>query len=262
MTAPLDVIKDDGLLAIDAITHGFFTRNGGRSQGIYQSLNTGFGSDDDPDAVSQNRTLCLKALDLDADALVTVHQVHSAKAVIIDGPHDSHDSVDHKADAMVTNQRGVALGILTADCVPILMASQDGTVIGAAHAGWRGALSGIIEATLDAMESIGANGKTITAAIGPSIGQQSYEVGPEFPAPFLADDPAAITFFKDAPRTGHYLFDLGGYTSARLLRRGITVCHSRFDTCALEEQFFSYRRSTLNGEAGYGRNLSVIARRA
>ncbi|MGY9005963.1 MAG: peptidoglycan editing factor PgeF, partial [Alphaproteobacteria bacterium] len=207
---------------------------------------------------SQNRTLCLKALDLDADALVTVHQVHSAKPVIINGPHNP---ADH-ADAMVTNQSGVALGILTADCVPILMASQDGTVIGAAHAGWRGALSGIIEATLDAMESIGANGKTITAAIGPSIGQQSYEVGPEFPAPFLAEDPAAITFFKDAPRTRHYLFDLGGYTSARLSRRGITARPSRNDTCALEDQFFSYRRSTLNGEAGYGRNLSVIARKA
>jgi YfiH family protein len=161
---------------------------------------------------------------------------------------------------MITRVPGLGLGVLTADCAPILLADGEARVIAATHAGWRGALGGVIEATISAMVALGAQPHRITTAIGPCIGQHSYEVGPEFPAPFLSQNPANEVFFRAAPKEAHYLFNLGGYVAACLVRAGLAAPSSpTLDTCAREDQYFSYRRSLLNGEPDYGRNISVIA---
>ncbi|MDX1484109.1 MAG: peptidoglycan editing factor PgeF [Alphaproteobacteria bacterium] len=252
------LIRDPRLSAERGVKHGFFTREGGTSGGIYASLNAGPGSGDSPDRVAANRARAAAGLGLDPARLVTAHQVHSADVVRVDGPWETDDAP--RADGLVTALPGLGLGVLAADCAPVLLADGAGGVIGAAHAGWRGALAGIIDATVAAMEDLGARRSRIAAAIGPCIGQASYEVGPEFPAPFLAETPENDVFFRAAPRDGHYLFDLGGFVAARLAGAGLgPVAPPGFDTCAQERRFFSYRRSILRGEPDYGRNLSLIA---
>lgn len=239
------------------VRHAFFTRDGGVSGGIYASLNCGFGSGDRREDVAENRARALRRLDPEAGGLVTAHQVHSADAVTVTAPWPPGEAP--RADAMVTDRPGVALGILTADCAPVLFADAQAGVIGAAHAGWRGALTGVLEATVAAMERLGADRTRIRAAIGPCIGRVSYEVGPEFPAPFLAADPDAATLFDPSPRPGHHRFDLEGYARRRLDRLGLAAVDAAGrDTCAEDAAFFSYRRTCLHGGRDYGRGLSAI----
>lgn len=247
------------LSALDSggIRHSFFTREGGVSDGLFASLNCGLGSSDDAANVAENRGRAMAALGLEAERLATCYQVHSPDAVVVDSPWPQAERP--RADAMVTRRPGVALGILTADCAPVLFADAEARVIGAAHAGWRGALSGVLEATVTAMIGLGAAPERIGAGIGPCIAQASYEVGPEFPAPFLAVDPASTDFFRPAPRAGHFLFDLRGYIERRLTRLGLArIEASGSDTAAEADRFFSYRRSCLRKEKDYGRELSAI----
>jgi hypothetical protein len=233
------------------ITHGFFTRAGGVSTGIYAGLNVGLGSNDDPAAVIENRR---RARDhLGADHLVTVYQIHSATCVVVDAPWAGDAP---QADALVTTTPGLALGVLTADCAPVLFADRKAGVIGAAHAGWKGAYGGVLDATLDAMRAQGAT--QITAVIGPSIGQDNYEVGPEFYDRF-ADDREARTLFTDAQTDGKRQFDLTSYVALRLLRAGVADVHS-LDICTYAHtDLFSHRRSLHQADGDYGRNLSAIA---
>ncbi|HSR54859.1 MAG TPA: peptidoglycan editing factor PgeF [Alphaproteobacteria bacterium] len=256
-TAP-PVIHAPNLEDQKGVVHGFFTRRGGTSSGLYASLNAGPGSGDDRDRVAANRDRAAAALGLGPGRIVTAYQVHSADVAEVEAPWDMADAP--RVDGLVTRVPGVGLGVLAADCAPVLMADAEAGVVGAAHAGWRGALNGVIEATVAAMEGLGADRSRIGAAIGPCIGRESYEVGPEFPAPFIAASPANEVFFRAAPRPDHYLFDLGGFVAARLSDAGLKpVPPPAEDTCAEAERFFSYRRSVLNGEPDYGRNLSVIA---
>ena len=246
-----------GALRADRVVHGFFTREGGVSSGLYRSLNIGGGSRDDRAAVAANRARAMAAFGLPADALVTAYQVHSATAVMVGGPWPGEPP---QADGLATDRPGVALGILTADCAPILFADAEARVIGAAHAGWRGALNGVAEATVMTMEKLGAKRARIRAAVGPCIGPRSYEVGSEFPAPFVALAPKAEQFFRPASRERHFLFDLPGYVRSRLAAIGLgAVDVVGADTCADENRFFSYRRSVLRKEGDYGRGLSAIA---
>ena len=245
------------LPTLAAACHAFFTREGGVSEGLFTSLNCGLGSGDDAAKVAENRRRAMAALGLDGDRLVTGYQVHSADVAIIDERWRPEERP--RADALVTRREDVALGILTADCVPVLFADAEAGVIGAAHAGWRGALGGVLEATVAAMVSLGTAPQRLRAGIGPAIAQPSYEVGPEFPAPFLAQDEANAGFFRKAPRAGHFLFDLPGYVARRLARLGLgAIEHSGGDTAAEPERFFSYRRSCLRQEPDYGRALSAI----
>ena len=245
-------------LEIPGIRHAFFTRRGGVSGGLYSSLNCGLGSDDKPQDVISNRTRAMAALDLHLPALITCHQIHSAEAVTVhevwapgDGP---------KADAMVTPVPGIALGVLTADCAPVLLVDPDAKVIGAAHAGWKGAKGGVLEATVRAMIELGARPDNILAAIGPCIGVESYEVGPEFPTPFLEEDRSNALFFSAGRTEGKFMFDLGGYVARRLSRLALgEVLRLDRDTCADPVNFFSYRRACLTGEKDYGRALAAIA---
>lgn len=232
--------------------HGFFTRKGGASSGIFSGLNCGLGSSDQTEVVAINRARVLDAMG--ADHLVTVHQTHSAIALPVTGPL-AHPM---EADAMVTATRGIALGVLTADCQPVLFADVQAGVIGAAHAGWKGAKNGVLEATLDAMEELGADRHNIHAAIGPCISQAAYEVGPEFFETFTDDDPEARRFFANGARE-RMLFDLPAYGLWRLRRANIG--HAEWCghcTYASPDRFFSYRRSVHAGDADYGRLISVI----
>jgi YfiH family protein len=239
------------------VAHGFFTRQGGISTGIYTSLNCGLGSDDHPAHVAANRARCAAMLGVAPDGLVTAYQVHGIAVAEVTQPWAPGQGP--KADALVTTRPGVALGILTADCTPILLADARAGVIGAAHAGWKGAKAGVTDAVVAAMVGHGARPSDIVAAVGPVIGPESYEVGPEFRQAFLDDDSAAASFFHDGPR-GRPHFDLPGFVIARLERLGLG-CIDRVaaDTCADAERFFSYRRSCLGGEPDYGRQLSAIA---
>ncbi len=252
------MLTSDSLAALPGIRHGFFTRQGGVSEGLYASLNCGLGSGDDLDRVAENRGRALARLGLPAERLATAYQVHSNRAALAETAWPADDRP--RVDALVTRTPGLAVGILTADCVPVLFADREAGVVAAAHAGWRGALDGILEATLAVMERLGAGAKSTLAAVGPAIEQPSYEVGPEFPAPFLDQDAANREFFQAAPRAGHFLFDLKGYVARRLARAGVGRVDSlAADTCAESERFFSYRRSCLQGEGAYGRLLSAIA---
>lgn len=240
------------------VRHGFFTRQGGVSEGLFASLNCGFGSGDDPQRVAVNRARAADRLGVTGEALITVHQTHSADVMVAEEPWPPDKAP--QADAIVTRRGGIALGVLTADCAPVLLADGSAGVVGAAHAGWRGAREGILEATIAAMVKLGARADAIVAGVGPCIRQASYEVGPEFHAAFIADDPANAAFFNPAPRAGHFLFDLPGYVRQRLERHGIrAVAALDIDTCADERRFFSYRRAVKRGERDYGRALSAIA---
>jgi polyphenol oxidase len=247
-----------GLLADDAdIRHAFFTRRGGISSGTYASLNCGFGSGDAADSVARNRAIAMERLGLPADRLVTCRQTHSAavKTVETSWPREAAP----QADGMVTRRPGIALGVLTADCAPILLQDPVAKVIGAAHGGWRGALGGIVEATLKGMEELGAERIRIRAGIGPCIAASSYEVGPEFPQRFLAQDSASSSYFRPASRAGRFMFDLPGYIEYRLARAGVAIVErAPHDTVAEELHFFSYRRAFLSGARACGRGLSAI----
>lgn len=245
------------LLDDPMLRHGFFTREGGVSDGIFASLNCSLGSGDALAKVGENRRRALAQLGLEPDKLVTCHQVHGADVVVVDQPWAQADRP--RADAMVTRQKGLALGILTADCAPVLFADPVAGIVAAAHAGWRGALTGVIAATIAAMQHEGARIERLKAAIGPSIGFASYEVGPEFPAPFLAQSAANAVFFRAAPRTDHHLFDLAGYVRSRLAAAGVTqIDASGGDTVGEPARFFSYRRAFLAGERQFGHELSAI----
>jgi len=246
-------------LKAPAIRHAFFTRKGGVSTGIYAGLNVGFGSDDSHEHVVENRSRAMAALDLPANALRTLYQIHSANVVTLGAAAPFSDAV-LKADAMVTREAGVALGILTADCVPVLFADPRNGVIGAAHSGWKGAALGVLEATVAAMVEIGANHADIVAAVGPAIAQESYEVGPEFPQSFLVKSPDNSGFFKPSKRSTHFMFDLTGFVLSSLQALNLaSVDHVAYDTYDEPEQFYSYRRATHLGEPDYGRGLSAIA---
>ncbi|HEV2336972.1 MAG TPA: peptidoglycan editing factor PgeF [Stellaceae bacterium] len=240
------------------IRHAFFTRDGGVSEGIYAALNCGFGSRDDPAKVEQNRSIATAQLGLPAERLVTCHQVHGAATVTVERPWRREENP--RADGMVTAVPGIALGVLAADCAPVLFADPGARVIGAAHGGWRGALAGVMEATVAAMAALGAVPSRVRAGIGPCIAQPSYEVGPDFAASFAAADRDSGGFFKPAPREGHSLFDLGGYIAHRLGRLGLAAIErAPHDTVAEGKLFFSYRRACLRGEPDYGRGLAAIA---
>lgn len=249
------MMKRDALSGLTGVVHAFLGRGGGVSTGLYAGLNCGFGSGDNRDAVSENRNRALAAVG--ADHLATLYQIHSAEAVTLTEPPKRL-----RADGMATDRPGLALGILTADCAPVLFADGSAGVVGAAHCGWRGALAGIAEAVLERMEELGARAGRTVAVVGPCIGQACYEVGPEFRAAFEAANPDNGRWFVAAERPGHFRFDLAGYVAARLERAGLaTVTAVRADTCAEEERFFSYRRACLRGETDYGRQLSLIALR-
>jgi YfiH family protein len=237
------------------LPHGFLGRRGGLSQGIHAGLNVGLGSADDRAAVIANRERASAAV-LPGAALVTLHQVHSAEVVTVAAPWP--DDQRPPADAMVTERPGLLLGILTADCAPVLLADAAAGVIGAAHAGWKGAQGGVLEATVDAMVRLGAERARIVAAIGPCIAQGSYEVDAVFEGRFVAQDPMNARFFREG-RPGHAWFDLAGYAQARLEAAGIgAVASLGEDTCAQAGRFFSYRRATTLGEPDYGRQISLI----
>jgi YfiH family protein len=247
-------------LAHQRIAHGFFTRQGGVSEGIYASLNCGPGSRDVRDTVVENRRRVAASLGVDAARLVTVYQIHSPDVVAVETPWTMDDPP--RADALVTARPGLALGVLAADCTPVLFADAEAGVIGAAHAGWRGALAGVTDQTVQAMEALGARRNNIAAAVGPCIAQPSYEVGPEFIDAFAAADPVNRTYFRDSDRADHYRFDLTGYVADRLSALGLAVVERLDrDTYAEPDLFFSYRRTTHLGEADYGRQISAIALR-
>ena len=228
------------------------------SEGLYASLNCGLGSGDAPERVHENRSLAIRRLGLRADALVTAYQVHSARIAVVDAPWPAGSRP--RVDGLVSRTREVALGILTADCAPVLLADGRAGVIGAAHAGWRGAKSGILAATVMAMLELGAHIQHISAAIGPCIRHDSYEVGPEFQSAFVAEEPAAVNLFQPSNREGHFRFDLARYVARKLTALGVqSLSVLPYDTFAEPDRFFSYRRATLAGGGDYGRLLSVIA---
>jgi YfiH family protein len=240
------------------IRHAFFTREGGVSTGLYDSLNGGLGSSDDPARVNENRRRMTDRFGLPADALVSLYQIHSADAVVVERPWSRE--ARPRADGMVTRTPGLVLGITTADCGPVLFADAQAGVVGAAHAGWRGALGGVLDATLDAMETLGAERGRTVAVLGPMIRQDAYEVGPELVAGFRSADLANERFFRPAARNAHAMFDLAGYIGASLRQAGIgQVVDLGLCTYADEKRFFSYRRATHRGEADYGRLIAAIA---
>ena len=252
------MIEASEIKRLAGVRHGFFTRRGGTSGGLYDSLNCGLGSGDRPECVAANRERAMAGLGRGGADLATAYQVHSAVAVAVDKPWGP--GRQPKVDGLATRTPGVVLGILTADCAPILLADAEGGVIGAAHAGWKGALGGVIEATVACMEGLGARRGRIQAAVGPCIHQASYEVGAEFRQAFLEGDPANAAFFVAAQRVGHFQFDLPGYVGRRLAGLGLaSIDVLDFDTCADPDNFFSFRRATKRGETDYGRGLSAIA---
>ena len=253
----MNVVESPTLSRLSGVAHGYFGRRGGVSQGIYASLNCGYGSSDDADRVGENRSRAARHLGVESNSLLTVYQIHSADVVIVTEPWVRGSQP--KADAMVTRRMDVALGILAADCAPVLLADEAAKVIGAAHAGWKGALSGVVDATIEAMEKLGAERKRIVATIGPCISQAAYEVGPEFRATFLAAASANAKFFAPGQRAEHWQFDLPNYLRERTAKLDIGAVDV-LDRCtyANESDYFSYRRTTHKAEPDYGRNLSAI----
>lgn len=245
-------------LNLPGIAHGFFTRSGGVSEGIYASLNCGLGSKDDKALIAANRSRVATTLGARPGCLVSPWQIHSASAIQVDAPWPD-DETRPKADGVVTATPGLAIGVLTADCTPILFADAEARVIGAAHAGWRGALGGIIEATVAAMEVLGARRGRMAAAVGPCIGPDAYEVGPEFEAEFIAVDRDHGRFFVRSCAAARPYFDLPGFVAARLRALGLgAVAATNLCTYRHPERFYSYRRATHLKEADYGRQISAI----
>jgi polyphenol oxidase len=251
------VIEADAL-RLPGVRHAFFTRRGGVSTGIYAALNTGIGSRDERAAVLENRARAAAHLGVPADRLATPYQIHSADVALVEdawGP-----GLGPKADAVATAQPGMAVGVGTADCGPILFAEPQARVVAAAHAGWKGAAGGVLEATLEAMERLGARRERIVAVLGPTISVEAYEVGPEFVERFRAEDSRNERFFRPSARADHAMFDLPAYIAARLTTAGVGTAKAlNLCTYADEARFFSYRRATHRGEPDYGRLLSAIA---
>ena len=257
---PLMVFQDQGLKQT-GIGHGFFARRGGVSGGLYSSLNCGNGSDDSASNVVKNQTLVADYLGVSPDTLLTLYQIHSDKTVTVTDPWLPAERP--QADAMVTNTPGLAIGVLTADCAPVLFADETRGVIAAAHAGWQGALSGVVEQTITAMCALGAERGSIIAVVGPCIGQHNYQVGPEFRDTFLSANRRYESLFAPSPdetRPDHWQFDLRGFVEGRLHESGLHAVSSiAMCSYANPDKFFSYRRATHHGEADYGRNISAIA---
>ncbi|WP_025560127.1 peptidoglycan editing factor PgeF [Sphingomonas sp. UNC305MFCol5.2] len=248
----IDVIR---ARALDGVSHGFLGRRGGVSTGLVAGLNVGTGSADDPDAIAENRRRAGEAV-LPGGRLVTVYQVHSPDAVAVIEPFE--DRLRPRADALVTDRPGLALGILTADCAPVLLADREAGVVGAAHAGWKGAIGGVTDSTIALMETLGARRERIAAAVGPCIARASYEVDAGFFRRFAEENPANERFFADG-RPGHYQFDLEAYVAHRLASAGIrTVETLGLDTYSDENRFYSFRRATHRGEPDYGRQIAII----
>jgi len=255
------IVGDPGLGAAEGVAHAFLTRRGGVSEGAFASLNCSLSSGDAPARVAENRARAAARLDLPPEALVTAYQHHGADCAVVEAPWRPTDRP--RADALATNRPGIALGVLTADCAPVLLADAAARVVAAAHAGWRGALSGVVEAAVAAMLGLGARPERIVAAVGPAIGPRSYEVGDDLVAAFANADAANARFFTAAERAGHAFFDLPAYVAARLAALGLAaVAVTPHDTCADEARFFSYRRTCRNGGGAFGCQLSVIALRA
>jgi hypothetical protein len=252
------MLQASSLATLPGIRHAFFTRSGGVSQGVYSSLNGGVGSRDNPEKVTENRARMAAALGVNADRFLTAFQIHSPDVVVAKEPW-TRDSRP-RADAIVTEVPRLAIGVSTADCGPLLFADTEAGVIGAAHAGWRGALAGVIEATVAAMERLGGRRGRITAALGPTIRQSNYEVGPEFVERFLAADPANGRHFQPSQRGEHAMFDLCGYIAQRVEQAGLTQFED-LGLCTYDEpeRFYSFRRSTHRHEPDYGRHINAIA---
>src|SRR5215510_22169 len=252
------MLQASSLAALPGIRHAFFTRSGGVSQGVYSCLNGGVGSRDAPEKVTENRARMAAALGVNADRFLTAFQIHSPDVVVAMEPWTRDGRP--RADAIVTQVPRLAIGVSTADCGPLLFADSEAGVIGAAHAGWRGALSGVIEATVATMERLGATRARIAAALGPTIRQSNYEVGPEFVERFRAADPANMRHFQPSQREDHARFDLCGYIAQRIGQAGITQ-YEDLGLCTYEEpeRFYSYRRSTHRAEPDYGRHINAIA---
>ena len=248
-------LKSALLEKVPGVRHAFFTRQGGVSRGVYDSLNVGVGSKDDPEAVQENRARAAAALGVELSHLLTCYQIHSNVAVTADSPFTERP----EADAVATSTPGLACGALSADCAPILLADGEARVVASAHAGWKGALGGIVAATVDAMVAHGARRTRIVAAIGPCIGQSSYEVGEDFMDRFSLEAPGSERFFAEGKAPGKRQFDLPGFVLQRLAEAGVEqAAWTGFDTCADENLFFSNRRGFLRGEPDYGRLLSAI----
>jgi len=254
MTEPVHAVR---LARLPGVRHAFFTRSGGVSGGVYASLNAGVGSNDDPGHVAENRARMAAAMGVAPERFLTCYQIHSPEVAVADAPFTA--AARPRADAIVTTRPGLAVGVSTADCGPVLFADADARVVGAAHAGWRGALGGVTEATIAAMETLGAVRERIVAALGPMIRQSNYETGADLRDRFLAADRANARFFGAAAREGHFMFDLAGYLAARLAAAGV---HAIEDvgacTYADADRFFSYRRMTHRGEPDYGRHVNAI----
>jgi YfiH family protein len=251
-----DVLAPVTAGSLSALPHGFFTRRGGVSTGLYASLNCGPGSSDDATAVQENRRRVAVSLQA-PHGLVSLYQVHGREVVTVGDDYDIAQRP--KADGLVTRRRGIALGILSADCAPVLFADTEAGVIGACHAGWRGALAGISDATIEAMIALGARRARIRAVIGPCIGQASYEVSDPFRDEFLTADAGNAVFFAAGKRDGHWQFDLPAYLMQRLRQANVAAETLGLDTCSDPDRFFSYRRMTLLKEADYGRQVSAIS---
>lgn len=251
------IVSSPLLAALPGVRHAFFTRQGGVSRGIYAGLNGGIGSKDDPASVAENRDRMARALDLSPERLLTLYQVHSHDVVTVEAPWAME--ARPRADALVTGLKGVALGVTAADCGPVLFADPEAQVIGAAHAGWKGALTGILEATVEAMVRLGGQRNRIHAAIGPLIRQPSYEVGDEFVGRFVSAEPANTGFFVNSSRPGHAQFDLAGFIRSRLQAAGVSAIDDTGIDTYPDDNFFSYRRSVHRGEPDYGRHVHAIA---
>jgi YfiH family protein len=251
------MLQAQSLTNLPGVRHAFFTRAGGVSKGIYESLNSGVGSNDKPENVNENRARMAASLGVTADRFLTAYQIHSPTVMVAETPWSAADRP--RADAIVTRTPGLAIGVSTADCGPVLMTDPEARVIGAAHAGWRGALTGVIEAAVAAMETLGAKRNRIVAAVGPMIRQPNYEVGQDLLDRFVAAEPDHVRFFAPAQRPGHRMFDLAGYVVSTLQHAGIEriedIGHC---TYADPAQFYSYRRATHRAEPDYGRHVNAI----
>lgn len=245
-------------LKASGTSHGFFTRGGGHSTGIFASLNCGYGSGDDPDLVKMNREVVARALGLAEGKVVSAHQVHSADVVEVTDvwPLEGRP----KVDGLVSRTKGIGIGVLTADCGPVLFVDADAGVIGCCHAGWKGALAGVTDSTVHAMVKIGAARDNIIAVLGPTISQEAYEVGPEFPKPFLEQSSANGLYFIPSTKADHFMFDLPAYLRQRMKGLGLKAVHDlALCTYSDEARFYSYRRATHRGETDYGRLISAVA---